>query len=326
MACRSQGTVLIAGETGTGKSTLARVIHERSSRYSGPFVSVNLATLYEGTLEAELFGYEKGAFTGADQRRTGFLESAQGGTVFLDEIGELSLRLQARLLEFLQWRTIRPLGGRQELSLDVRVIAATHRDLAEAVRKKEFREDLFHRVRVLPISLKPLRERVDELDTLVHSYLAEIVKDQQKRIHRLSAEVAERLEWYDWPGNLRELRNVLEYAVLATEGQEILLEHLPDWLSGEMTPEAQPELTEPQLLWGAREENGLGCIELPFFWDYKKTRETFEKEFFRRALNQQGGRVSRTAHKIGLNKATLARRMKAYSLRQTPADTSPSKK
>lgn len=304
MACASQGTVLLVGETGTGKSTLARLIHQRSARRSGPFVSVNLAVLHEGTLESELFGHEKGSFTGADHKRTGYLEAAHGGTVFLDEIGDLSLRFQARLLEFLQSRTIRSLGGKAEIKLDVRIIAATHRNLAEAVKKREFREDLFHRLRVLPVHLKPLRERMDQLDSLVHSYLSEITVSQQRTIHRISAGVAQKLENHRWPGNLRELRNVLEYAVLASQGPEIELDHLPSWLF------------ESERSWELHEQEWLGQLELPLSWSYQKTLESFEKQYFQRALSRNGGRMARTAHQIGLNKSTFLRRVRAYGLRQ----------
>ena len=171
IACNSNSTVLITGDTGTGKTHLASMIHNNSTKKGKPFVVVNLATLHEGTLESELFGHEKGSFTGAEHKRIGRLEAAQGGTVFLDEIGELSPRLQSRLLEFLNSKTIVPVGSNRELQLDVRVIAATHKNLQVAVKNKEFREDLFHRLRVISLKLLPLRERYEEFDGIVHDCL-----------------------------------------------------------------------------------------------------------------------------------------------------------
>ena len=305
IACQSECLVLISGPTGTGKTTLAKMIHQQSSRKGGPFISVNLATLHEGVLESELFGHEKGSFTGADQRRTGKLELAQGGTVFLDEIGELTPRLQARLLEFLQTRTISPVGSNRELKLDVRVIAATHKDLVACVERREFRSDLFHRLRVVSIYLNPLREQLEHLDTIVHSCLQDVCRQLGRSILKISPAVAERLEVYDWPGNIRELRNVLEYAVLASQKQEIVLDDLPSWM---MT---RSGLNLDNIDQGIAT---LGVAEISLTLDYQKTLEQFEKEYLRRALSRYQGRITRTANKIGLNKTTLLRRVKAYGL------------
>lgn len=303
IASRSESTVLLTGGTGTGKTSLARAIHERSVRKDKAFVSVNLATLHEGTLESELFGHERGAFTGADQKRIGKFEFAQGGTVFLDEIGELPLRLQSRLLDFLQSKTITPVGSNREMKLDVRVIAATHKDLNLAVQKGQFREDLFHRLRVITIPLKSLKERFSEFDALVHQCLTDLYTQTGKSILRLSPSVAERLENYDWPGNIRELRNVLEYAVQSCEGDEIQLKDLPLWLI--------QDRKNPQ---ESRVEAVLGLLELPLTLDFQSNLEKFEKEFFKRALSRNGGRLNRTARQIGVNKTTLLRRLRAYGL------------
>jgi DNA-binding NtrC family response regulator len=305
ITCNSDCNVLITGETGTGKTSLARQIHEQSRRRGKPFVAVNLATLHEGTLESELFGHEKGSFTGAERTRVGRLEVAQGGTVFLDEVGELTPRLQARLLEFLQSRVISPVGSNREICLDVRVIAATHKDLGQAVKRKEFREDLFHRLRVISIPLKSLRERYDEFDDLVHSCLLEACSISKKSITSLSPEVAERFESYEWPGNFRELRNVLEFAVLASEGSQLCTDDLPPWLLEE------GHRIQEQI---ALDSAVLGVAEIPFTLDFQKTLERFEKEYLRRALSRNGGRINRTARQIGLNKTTLIRRMRAYEL------------
>lgn len=302
IAARGAANVLITGPTGSGKSHLARQIHEQSARRSKPFVVVNLATLHEGTFESELFGHERGAFTGADQRRVGRLELAHGGTVFLDEVGELPPRLQARLLEFLQSRTITPVGSNREIKLDVRVIAATHKDLARSVRNGEFRADLFHRLRVIGFRLKSLAERAEEFDEILHSTLEELCLSVGRSVLRISADVADRLESYDWPGNLRELRNVLEYAVLASDGPEMTLQDLPAWFSGD-------ELVEPSLI-----QHGEGFPPAILALDYQGAIATFEREYLKQHLARNRGRINRTARAIQINKTTLLRRIRAYGL------------
>ncbi len=307
LACRSDAAVLITGPTGAGKTRLAREIHERSSRAGKPFIEVNLASLHEGTFESELFGHERGAFTGADQRRTGRLEAAQGGTVFLDEIGELPLRLQSRLLEFLQTRCVSPVGRNRSIRLNVRVIAATNKDLRQLVAEKRFREDLLHRLRIICLELQPIRERPDEFDELVHGCLSEVSRVHGRSVLRISDEVAKNLESYDWPGNIRELRNVLEYAVIATEGSEISARHLPPWfyenLKAGQSPDSSPKLSAL-----------LGHFEMPLSFDYHGVMAAFEKEFLSRALFRTRGRINHTARKLGMSKATLIRRMRAYGL------------
>lgn len=304
IACNGDSTVLITGGTGTGKTALAKKIHNQSKRRLKPFISVNLATLHEGVLESELFGHEKGSFTGAEQRRVGRLELAQGGTVFLDEVGELTPRLQARLLEFLQSRTIALVGSNREVQLDVRVIAATHKNLSLAVKNGDFREDLFHRLRVVSIGLKSLKDRADEFDHLVHTCLQEVCGLMNRSILRISEGVAQLFETYGWPGNLRELRNVLEYAVSASSNNEITLDDLPCWLFQEVAEESQASPKVPV----------LGQFEVPLTLDYQTTFEFFDKEYFRRALSRNGGRVARTARQIGLNKTTFMRRVRVYGL------------
>ncbi len=305
IACDTDCNILITGDTGTGKSVLARKIHENSSRKSNPFILVNLATLHEGTLESELFGYEKGAFTGAERRRVGRLEMAHGGTVFLDEIGELSGKMQARLLEVLQSRTIIPIGSNREIKLNVRVIAATHRDLAKAVKMGQFREDLFHRLRVVSIHLKSLRERSDEFEVLLKNCLRDVSQDVGCNLSNMTSEVQELFRSYSWPGNLRELRNVLEYSIRAAEGSVIKIEDLPTWFTTE---------SKQQIIGKSPHSRILGVTEVPLTLDFRATLENFQKEYLQFALSRNGGRICRTAHEIGLSKTTLIRRIRAYGL------------
>ncbi len=268
IAAKSEAPVLITGPTGSGKSSLSKLTHELSERKGKPFVTINLATLHEGTFEAELFGYEKGAFTGADQRRIGRLESAQGGTVFLDEIGELSPRLQTRLLEVLQSKIISPVGSNREIALDIRVIAATQKDLAQAISKGEFREDLFHRLRVIEIRLESLLERRDEFDEIVHESLNAICAKHDRSVLKISEQVAQKLENYNWPGNFRELRNVLEYAVLSSEASEIKERDLPDWFG-------ESYLSVATL--ASSVNAALGIAEFPLTLDYQNSLTQFER-------------------------------------------------
>lgn len=310
IACQNDCTVLVTGPTGTGKSTLAHEIHRGSRRRLAPFIVVNLASLSEGVLESELFGHERGSFTGADQKRQGRLEAAQGGTVFLDEVGELTPRLQARLLEFLQSRTICPVGGNRTITLNVRVIAATHKNLEKSVARGEFREDLYHRLRVVTIGIHSLSERKEELPWLAQSCLSELAKTHSKPVAGISDSVIQKFKEYPWPGNIRELRNTIEYSLLSAESNFIQTGDLPPWFEKDL---AQSKL---RLIAGAPFFEGatLGVAEIPLTLNHQDTLQRLEKEYLRRALARNGGRINRTARQIGMNKTTLLRRIKAYSL------------
>jgi DNA-binding NtrC family response regulator len=300
IAAQSGSHVLLTGPTGVGKSRLAAEIHARGPRAAGSFVTVNLATLHEGLFESELFGHERGAFTGADQRRAGRLEQARGGTVFLDEIGELPLRLQARLLEFLQLRTVRAIGSNEEQRLDVRVIAATHRDLRSEVEAGRFREDLLHRLRVVSLRLPSLAEQPERFDEIVHAQLDELSRSAGKSVRAIDAEAADRLESHDWPGNFRELRHVLEYAVAASEGGVIRVTDLPSWFLEDLA---------------CRQARAGVPLEVAEPRDYQETMGRFERDYLSRALARTGGRVSSTARDLRMSKTTLLRRMAALGLR-----------
>jgi len=219
-------TVLLLGESGTGKEVVARFVHRASSRARGPFIAINCAALPEHLLEAELFGYERGAFTGAQQSKPGQLELASGGTLFLDEIGELSAAAQAKLLRVLQEREFQRLGGTRVLRTDARIVAATNRDLKHAAATGQFREDLYYRLSVFPIHLPALRDRRADILPLCESFLAAICADHRLSIPQLSADAREQLLDYHWPGNARELRNTLERAAILCDGGPITAEHL----------------------------------------------------------------------------------------------------
>jgi transcriptional regulator with GAF, ATPase, and Fis domain len=224
----SESTVLILGESGTGKELVARAIHQRSARQSRSFVPINCAAITDSLLESELFGHEKGAFTGAVAQKKGRLEMAQGGTVFLDEVGELAPGLQAKLLRVLQERELMRVGGTQAVKLDVRVLAATNRDLAAYVRGGAFREDLYHRLNVIALRTPPLRDRKEDIPALARHFLAKVCHQCRRRMTGFSPEAEQALLAYDWPGNIRELENAIERAVVMAETDTVLPEDLPE--------------------------------------------------------------------------------------------------
>jgi len=224
--------VLITGESGTGKELVARAIHENSARAQTPFITINCGAFPETLLESELFGYMKGAFTGANENRRGLFQAAHGGTLFMDEIGNMNLAMQVKLYRVLQEGKVRPLGSNEELDVDVRVIAATNKDLEKAIAAGEFREDLFYRLSVIPIHVPSLRERRDDIPLLARHFLEQFRKSMEKPIQGISPEAMSLLESYDWPGNVRELENTIESAVALESGAEISARVLPERVNG----------------------------------------------------------------------------------------------
>jgi Nif-specific regulatory protein len=282
-------TVLLQGESGTGKEVVARFIHQTSPRQTGPFVTINCAAVPEPLLESELFGYERGAFTGAQQPKPGQVEQASGGVLFLDEVSEMSISAQAKLLRFLQQREFQRLGGTCLQRANVRIIAATNRDLVDAVRKREFRKDLFYRLQVFDIVLPPLRERTADVPLLAKSFLEDF-DCLIGRTHVLSAEALDVLMRHTWPGNVRELRNVLERAVILSDG---VIEpcHL------------RLNVAEP-----AKAPDDLIALE----------RQRIEA-----VLHQTDGNKSKAARRLGISRTQLYGRLRRYRL-DNPADLSPS--
>src|SRR4029077_7348649 len=223
--------ILITGESGTGKELVARAIHENSSRANTPFITINCGAFPETLLESELFGYMKGAFTGANENRRGLFQAAHGGTLFMDEIGNMNLAMQVKLYRVLQEGKVRPLGSNEEMDVDVRVITATNKDLEKAITSGEFREDLFYRLSVIPIHVPPLRDRRDDIPLLARHFLQRFRKQMEKPIEAISPQAMSRLESYDWPGNVRELENTIERAVALESGPEISVTVLPERIS-----------------------------------------------------------------------------------------------
>jgi two-component system, NtrC family, response regulator HydG len=293
----SDAVVLLTGESGTGKELVARALHDNSHRSGGPYVAVHCAALPENLLEAELFGHARGAFTGASAARAGRFEAAHGGTLLLDEIGEIPLSIQVKLLRVLQEREVVRLGENQPRSVDVRVVAATHRDLAAMVRRGEFREDLYYRLRVLPLHVPPLRERRQDIPLIANRRLGELAGRYKRQGMRIAPEALRLLEAYDWPGNVRQLSNAIEYALVHAEGNVILPQHLP------------PELAAAP----AQPEQDAGPQEVASVSRYYRTPEQPEVELaaILRVLQATGGNKAEAARKLGMSRTTLWKRLKA---------------
>ncbi|ASJ91351.1 nitrogen regulation protein NR(I) [Porphyrobacter sp. CACIAM 03H1] len=304
---RNDLTVLITGESGTGKELVAEAIHELGNRRTGPFVAVNTAAIPADLVESELFGHEKGAFTGAIAQAIGKFEQANGGTLFLDEIGDMPAEAQTRLLRALQSGRIRRVGGRQEIAVNVRIIAATHRDLTPMIAAGTFREDLFYRLNVVPIVLPPLRERREDIAALAQHFLVQAAEDGLPR-RVLSAEALERLEQRTWRGNVRELRNVVHRLALMAREERIDAESVGDIIGPEITPASVPG-EGGQGGFGAALAGWLTAESPPPGSLYHRALAAFEKPLIEYALGRTGGNQLRAAQLLGINRNTLRKRI-----------------
>ena len=288
----TMATVMIQGESGTGKELVARALHADSRRATGPFVAVNCGAFAESLLESELFGHEKGAFTGASAQSKGAFERADGGTLFLDEIGDAPLPVQVKLLRALEDREIRRVGGQQPFKVDVRVVSATHRDLHERVAEGLFREDLLYRVNVVNITVPPLRERIADIRPLANRFIAQACELHQRKVTRVNESFYQALERYEWPGNIRQLRNVVEAAVLLCTGPELTAQSVS-------LPAAPP-----------RPGGGTDSFELPD----GMTLEQLERAILVNTLRRYQGNRTLTAERLGLSRRTIQRKIKEHGL------------
>jgi len=295
----TDSTVLITGESGTGKELIARAIHQLSPRADGPFITINCAAIPETLLESELFGYVKGAFTGATTNKEGLFRAAHGGTFFMDEVGEISPDIQAKLLRMLETHQIIPLGATKPVEVDVRLIAATNKDLARMVDEGKFRRDLFYRLNVIHIHIPPLRERPEDIIPIAEHYVQVIADRMNCPAPKLSKEAMQLLQGARWEGNVRELENVLERAMIMCDGDVILPEHLPDYIRNAPQTAAVPEKVTG--------EQVLGRV-LPL--------DEIEKAYILWAILQCGGNKSEAAKKLGIDLSTLYRKIERYGLKK----------
>ena len=292
----TQAAVLIEGESGTGKELIAQSLHRLSTRRDGRFVPVHCAALSPQLLESELFGHEKGSFTGATERRVGRFEEASHGTIFLDEIGEIDPAIQVKLLRALGERTVQRVGSNHTIQVDVRVVAATNKDLEALVREGKFRDDLFYRLDVVRIRLPSLRERREDVPLLTNAFLAEFARQNNRRIVGLTPDAQEALAVYDWPGNVRELRAAIEHGVALCRGDRIGVRDLPPRITGSALSPVRPGMP------GAT--SARGSLNL----------EEMERTFIQTALRQTEGNVTEAAKLLGISRRTLHRKLKTYRL------------
>jgi transcriptional regulator with PAS, ATPase and Fis domain len=310
----SQSSVLIRGESGTGKELLATALHENSPRSSAPMVSVHCGALSAGLLESELFGHAKGSFTGAHRDKIGRFEMASGGSLFLDEIGDISLETQIKLLRVLQEREFEPVGGTRTIEVDVRLIAATHQNLEKLIAEGKFREDLFYRLNVISITLPPLRERVDDIIELALYFLNRAAERAGKRITHLEDGVIEALKLHSWPGNIRELENAIERSVVMAEGPEITLPDLPaDIVTSAARPLHVIE-TKPLLAQTARPEASGHRDREPVAVDGFPAGFPGERQALVNALAQARGNKAEAARALGIPRSTFFSRLKKLGL------------
>ena len=298
VAKHETATVLITGESGTGKELVARAVHDLSRRKERPFVEINCGSLPFNLLETELFGHERGAFTDAKTRKIGLFEEASGGTIFLDEIGEMDMGLQVKLLRVLEDRRIRRLGGTRNIDIDARVVAATNRDLKGAIAAREFREDLYYRLNVFPIHLPPLRERREDIPPLLDHFLKRFSREFHKNIREVSRDALDLLMRYHWPGNVRELRNLVERICIMQQDEVIRPEVLPKEIFGE----------------NPRRAEGIPSEIPPAGIDLEKLVENLERELIGKALTITGGNVAKTARLLNVARGTLRYKLEKYRL------------
>jgi transcriptional regulator with PAS, ATPase and Fis domain len=282
-------TVLITGESGAGKERIARLVHEESTRAAGPFIAINCGAITETLLESELFGHVRGAFTGASQDRPGLFEAATGGTLLLDEVGEISAAMQVKLLRVLQEREVRRVGENKSRNVDVRVLAATNRDLAHGVAGGDFRQDLYYRLKVVELQVPPLRQRRDDILPLARVLFADAAMRMKRKITGLAPRAADQLLRHEWPGNVRELENAMERAVALARGSRVELEDLPE----EVRQAPQKSLIQ------------VGAV---------RPLDEVQKEYILAALELNGGNQTRTAEQLQIGAATLYRKLKSYGL------------
>ncbi len=298
LVAASNASVLVTGENGTGKKLVARSIHYHSPRREKPFVEINCAAIPEELIESELFGHEKGAFTGALAQKKGKFDLADSGTIFLDEIGDMSLKTQAKVLRILQERKFERVGGTRTIEVDVRVIAATNKVLEDEIRGGNFREDLFYRLNVVPFRIPPLRERKEDIPVLVEHFLDLFCRREGREIKVMAPEALAMMKSYDWPGNVRELKNIIERLVIMTPGRTITDAHMPGYLAGK----------------DVREEGGARLDGLRDVSSLREAREEFEKEFIIQKLEENDWNISKTAEAIELERSNLHRKIKSYGI------------
>ena len=291
MVADTRSTVLIEGASGTGKELVARALHYSSARCRKPFVALNCAALPEALVESELFGHEKGAFTGAADRRLGKFQAADGGTLLIDEVGEMPLDLQSKLLRAIETRCVTPIGGNREIEVDVRIVASSNRNLEQSVSEGKFREDLFYRLNVVNIRLPPLSERREDIPILVRAFIDELARENDQPVRDISPDVLAQLQGYEWPGNVRQLRNVLESVIVTSTGEMIEVHDLPEPIRQARPARLTRSVVKP----------GLKLEEI-------------EKEAIRLALEQTQGNRAEASEILGISVRTLQRKVKEYEL------------
>jgi two-component system nitrogen regulation response regulator NtrX len=289
MAAKSNGRVLILGESGSGKELIAHLLHEHSSRVEKPFVEMNCAAIPQELIESELFGHEKGSFTGAFERKKGKFELADEGTLFLDEVGDMSLTTQSKVLRVMETQEFQRVGGNKNIKVDVRIIAATNKDLIEEVKKRNFREDLLYRLNVIPISVPPLRERKEDIPALVEHFLSYFAVEYGQKPKRITEDGLKALESYEWPGNIRELRNMIERLVIMTPSNTITGKNI-------------------MMMSATRSDYFV-------FSTLKEARDSFEKDFIIKKLEENNWNISKTAEILDIERSNLHRKIKAYEIK-----------